>query len=174
MEHPRFPGYLQRVHSEFGHIPHIRWLGQIPEEQLVNVFRNSNIVVLPYMATTGSSSVIFRAATWGRSIVASDLPELHAAAEEVGFMVNYFPTGNAGDLSDTLFELLLDSSRREKQVKHNLAAIGRLTLENTCAEYLRTFELALAVRQQGVWRGLKQTEAKLSKQKEGASGETVA
>ncbi len=174
MEHPRFPGYLQRVHAEYGHIPQIRWLGQVPEGQLADVFRKSNIVVLPYIATTGSSSVIFRAATWGRPIVASDLPELHAAAEEVGFMVNYFPTGSAGDLSDTLFELLTDPSRRDKQVKHNLAAIGRLSLENTCAEYLRAFDLALAVRREWVWRGWKQSKAKLAKPQEGASSETVA
>jgi glycosyltransferase involved in cell wall biosynthesis len=174
MEHPRFPGYISRVQSEYGHIAQVRWLGQIPEGQVEDVFRKSNIVVLPYIATTGSSSVIYRAATWGRPMVASDLPELRAAAEEVGLLVNYFPTGSAGDLSDKLFELLIDPTQRDMQVKHNLIAIDRLSLENTCAEYLRAFDLALAIRQERVRHIKKERKAKYANHQESASGETIA
>jgi glycosyltransferase involved in cell wall biosynthesis len=174
MEHPRFPGYLHRIRCEYADIPQIRWLGFVSEGQIAGIFRSSNIVVLPYLATTGSSSVIYRSAAWGRAIVASDLPELHAAAEEASVMVNYFPAGDATRLAEVLIELLADPAGREYQVHHNLAAIRHLTLEDTCASYLRAFDSALALRQERPWKGLKPAKTKPTKQHEGASSEPVA
>lgn len=42
------------------------------------------VVVPPYTATTGASSVLRRSAALGRPVVASDLPDLRADAEEAG------------------------------------------------------------------------------------------
>jgi glycosyltransferase involved in cell wall biosynthesis len=143
-EHPRFPGYLQQIQHAFRKHADIRWLGYVPENKLREVFTRATVVVLPRTATTGSSSVLYRAAGWGRPIVASDLPELRAIAEEEQLWVEFFSAGNKNSLKTTLESLLTDSARRRGQVQHNYEIINeRLTLAHISQLYLQAFELVL-------------------------------
>ena len=143
-EHPRFPTYLESVRQTFGEHPAIRWLGYVPEAELRHIFACATIVVLPYSATTGSSSVLYRAAGWGRPIVASNLPELRAIAEEERLWVEFFPPGDGASLAVTLERLLADPVRRAAQAHHNYRTVmNHLTLAHSCQAYLRAFELAL-------------------------------
>ena len=144
-EHPRFPGYLQQIRSSCKGDPAIRWLGYIPENELHEVFARTTLVALPSTATTGSSSVLYRAAAWGRPVVASDLPEFRAICEEEGLRVESFPSGDDIRLRDALARLLMDPVRRESQSRHNFHIIKeKLTLAHTCQAYLKAFELALS------------------------------
>lgn len=146
-EHPRFSGYLRHIKSIFGENPAIRWLGYVPELDLSQIFEQATVVVLPNTATTGSSSTLYRAAAWGRPIVASDLPELRAVADEENFCVDFFRNGDSNSLKTTLERLLMDSEKRTRQSQHNCHVIREhLTLNHTCQMYLKAFELALAVR----------------------------
>lgn len=146
-EHTRFPGYLEQVKRSSGDLPGVHWVGCVPEADLRAIFQRAAIVVLPYLATTGTSSVLYRAATWGRSVVASDLPEMQMAARESGMEVNFFRSGEARHLEQVLDELLRDPERRRAQVECNLRAVRRTTLEDTSKAYLQAFNLALSVRQ---------------------------
>jgi glycosyltransferase involved in cell wall biosynthesis len=150
-EHPRFPDYLNQVKLAFGEHPAIRWLGYIPETEVRNVFARATIVVLPYLATTGASSVLYRAAGWGRPVVASDLPELRAAAEEENLWIEFCPSNNKVDLVAALERLLTDLPRRAAQARHNYYSVmRRLTLAHTSQAYLRAFDLALAAHQSNI------------------------
>lgn len=149
-EHPRFPGYLDQVRQSNGDRPAVRWLGSIPEAELSSLFGSSSIVVLPYTATTGSSSVLYRAAAWGRPVVSSDLPELRAAASEAGLQVEFFRSSNLDSLVDSLNILLSNPERGQAQARHNLKAVARTTPEETSHAYLRAFNFALDVHHQGV------------------------
>jgi glycosyltransferase involved in cell wall biosynthesis len=150
-EHPRFPSYVSRVRHAFGEHPAIHWLGYVPEAKLRNVFARATIVVLPYLATTGSSSVVYRAAGWGRPIVASDLPELQAIAEGDRLWIEFFPSGDRASLAATLERLLADPALRVAQAQHNYDTVARhLTLAHTCQAYLRAFDLALATRKSDI------------------------
>lgn len=144
-EHPRFPGNFQHIRRSCEENPAIRWLGYVPENELHQVFARAAVVVLPSTATTGSSSVLYRAAAWGRPIVASNLPELRATAEEEGLWVEFFPSGDDLGLGTALERLLMDSERRTTQAHHNYHITkDHLTLDHTCQAYLRAFELALS------------------------------
>jgi len=144
-EHPRFPGYLKHIRNIFGEDPAICWLGYVPELDLSQIFAQATIVVLPNSATTGASSVLYRAATWGRPIVASDLPELRAVADEENLQVEFFRSGDSISLKTTLERLLMDPEQRTRQAHHNYHVIKeRLTLTHICQMYLQAFELALA------------------------------
>jgi glycosyltransferase involved in cell wall biosynthesis len=144
-EHPRFPGYLDHMRQRYGEHPAISWLGFVPEHELREVFARAMLVVLPYTATTGSSGVLYRAAAWGRPIIASDLPELRATAEEEGLLVQFCPSGDAAALLASVLHLLSDPLLRAAQVNHNHHIIANhLTLTNTCQSYLRAFDLALS------------------------------
>ncbi len=142
VENPRTPGYLGEMQQAFWENPAIRWLGSVPETGLPGIFERATLVILPYRATTGSSSVLYRAATWGRAVVASDLPELRAAADEAGFKLEMFPSGDAPALAAAIERMLLDPARRLAQVEHNFEMVSHTTLDSTVHAYQHAFDLA--------------------------------
>lgn len=143
--HPRFPGYPQQVRQAFSDLTSVRWLEGVPEAELKDLFARATMLALPYTATTGSSSVLYRAATWGRAVVASDLPELRASAEEAGLRLAYFRSGDAVHLAKALERLLTVPQERRGLAQHNFQVAERLTLEETCRLYQHTFDLARSV-----------------------------
>lgn len=145
-QHARFPEYAYRLRQTVKNIPGIRWLGEVSEENVPDLFRCAQIVVLPYTASTGSSSVLYQAATWGRAIVASDLPETRAVAHESGLDINLFQCGNADSLAAQIKAQLDAPEQRRRQVEHNFAIIQRNRPEDICHAYLRAFNTALETR----------------------------
>jgi glycosyltransferase involved in cell wall biosynthesis len=144
-EHPRFPGYSQSLQREYSALPGIRWLGQVPENSLRELFSRAQIVALPYTASTGSSSVLYRAAMWGRAMVASDLPETQSVAAERGLKVEFFSNRDPAGLARAIQVLLDAPDMRRAQADHNYTAIQRGPLEETCYLYLQAFNQALAL-----------------------------
>lgn len=142
-EHARFPEYAGRLRKRFGGLAGIRWLGQVQEDDIRELFQRAQIVVLPYSASTGSSSVVYQAATWGRPVIASNLPETLTVAREGGLQVALFQRGEAGSLAAVLKTYLDSAQQRRAQVEHNFGAIRRNQPEETCRAYLQAFNLAL-------------------------------
>ena len=145
-EHPRFPGYAQSLKNRFGGLDGIRWLGKIPSEDVPNLFRRAQIVVLPYRATTGASSALNQAAAYGRAIVASDLSELRALAQEGNFQVDFFENGNTEKLRNVISALLASPEKRRARTQNNFRAIQSARIEITCQRYLQAFNRALEKR----------------------------
>ena len=141
-DHKRFPGYQASLRAGLnGAADHgIRWLGAQTELELRDLFARARVVVLPYTATTGASSVLHRAAAFGRPVIASDLPDLRAAAEEEGLLADYVAPANAPALASALEAMLADRPRQAHWARHNLDAMRNLTLEKTCARYLEIFQ----------------------------------
>ena len=143
-DHKRFPGYLAGLQAAMrarnGTGPtRVRWLGPQTEAQLRDVFAHARVVVLPYTATTGTSSVLHRAAAVGRPVLASDLPDLRAAADEEGLLAGYVPPGDPRALAAALEALLADRPRQAAWARHNLEMMRSMTLDQTCARYLELF-----------------------------------
>lgn len=145
-QHVRFPHYARELREKFGQLAGVRWLGQVTEQRVRELFCDAQIVVLPYNASTGSSSVLYQAATWGRPIVASDLPETRAAARESDIQLTYFERGNATSLAEALHEQLGSTAARRRQAQHNFSTMQRHPPEETCQAYLQAFNLALEAR----------------------------
>jgi glycosyltransferase involved in cell wall biosynthesis len=145
-ENVRFPEYAQRLRNTYAGLNGVRWLGQVAEEDIRELFQRAKIVVLPYLASTGASSVIAQAATWGRPVIASDLPEVKSLARENNFDVTLFQSGNSSSLVEAIKTQLETPEKRHSQVQHNFYAIQRFRPEETCHAYLRAFNLALETR----------------------------
>ncbi len=142
-DHTRFPNYSKDLRKQCDEANSIRWLGQIPEEKVKDLFRSAQIVVLPYTASTGSSSVLYQSATWGRAIVASDLNEHKYLARESGLQIQFFENGSVQSLKDSLCSLLKQNALRKSQTLHNFNAIQKLTPSETCRHYIQAFNSAL-------------------------------
>jgi glycosyltransferase involved in cell wall biosynthesis len=142
-EHPRFPGYTVEIRRKTAGMSGIRWLGQVAESQVRDLYQQSQIVCIPYTASTGSSSVLYQAAMWGRPVVASDLAETRSVARESNLEVAFFQSGSAASLAESLKTLLNSSELRSNQVARNFTAIQRIRPEDVCQAYLRAFNQAL-------------------------------
>lgn len=144
--HNRFPRYVRRLRAAMTDLPQARCLVDVPESDLPALFERASVVVLPYDATTGASSVIYRAAAWGRAVAASALPELTAQCRESDLHVAFFPPGDAPGVRSVLSGLLGDFASRSSLVEHNLRAIEQTGLQATLRAYLETFDRALQAR----------------------------
>lgn len=145
--HVRFPNYAQELKHNFNGAHGIQWLGQVAEDGVKNLFRRAEIVVLPYAASTGSSSVLYQAATWGRAIVASDLGEIRKMTSENNLQVEFFESNNLESLCHSLRLLITSSAIRQAQRQHNFHSIQQLRPRATCRRYIQAFNRALEKRQ---------------------------
>ena len=144
--HARFADYARHLRDHFKGTDGIRWLGQVPEEDVKELFRRAQLVILPYGASTGSSSVLYQAATWGRAIIASDLDEILKMTSENNLQVQFFERENSDSLYHALRLLVSSPSLRQSQARHNLRSIQNLRPRATCHRYIRAFNRALEKR----------------------------
>lgn len=145
-EHTRFPNYAHDLRTHFNGTEGIHWLGQVPEDNVMELFRRAQIVVLPYTASTGSSSVLYQAATWGRAVVVSDLKEIHDLTRESNLLVEFFKSGDIQSMCNSIRTLLNSREKRHEQTRHNFDSIQRARPEATCRKYIEVFNYALKKR----------------------------
>ena len=145
--HSRFPNYGYELKNNFNGAHGIRWLGQVSEDEVKDLFRRAKVVVLPYAASTGSSSVLYQAATWGRAVVASDLDEIRKMTLENNLRVQFFENNNLESLCISLRLLISSSAIRRAQSQHNFKSIQHLRPKATCSRYIQAFNRALEKRQ---------------------------
>jgi glycosyltransferase involved in cell wall biosynthesis len=145
--HARFPNYAQGLKQTFNGAHGVQWLGQVSEEDVKDLFRRAQIVVLPYAASTGSSSVLYQAATWGRAVVASDLDEIRKITVENNLRVQFFENNNLNSLCNSLRLLISSPTIRRAQRQHNFNSIQHLRPRATCHRYIQAFNRALEKRQ---------------------------
>jgi glycosyltransferase involved in cell wall biosynthesis len=142
-EHVRFPHYSKHLKDRFGDMEGVKWLGQVAEDRVIELFRQAQIVVLPYSASTGSSSVLYQAATWGRAVVASDLGEIMKLANESNLNIEFFKSGDVSSLCNSLRAMLSSREKRKKQAAYNFNIIQRTRPSETSKRYFQAFDQAL-------------------------------
>jgi glycosyltransferase involved in cell wall biosynthesis len=136
-DHPRYPGFMAACRERHG--LNGSWIGYVPAERLGALFARATIVVVPPLASTGSSGVIYRAMSHGRAVLASDLLDYRALAQDENLELAWFEPGNPADLAQALEALLADRKRRQRLVRHNLEAMTRLGPTQTVDAYLTEF-----------------------------------
>lgn len=134
-DHPRYPGYGVQLQASTNGQTGLRWRGPQTEAELQTALAETRVVVLPYLATSGASSVLHRAAAAGRPIVASDLPDLRATTEDSLLRAEFVPPGDRDVLAQHLIHLLQQPALAEAQATHNLQAMQPLALEATSRRY---------------------------------------
>jgi glycosyltransferase involved in cell wall biosynthesis len=144
--HARFPDYSAKLQQSYRDLTAVRWLGQVPESGVRALFEQAEIVCIPYTASTGSSSVLYQAATWGRPVIASDLTEALAVASEANLEVAFFQNGSPASLAGKIRTLLDSPDLQQTQIARNFAAIQNYRPEDICRDYLNAFNLAFEMR----------------------------
>jgi len=137
-DHPRYRGFMTDCarHHRLGG----SWIGYVPAARLPGLFAKATVVVVPSDASTGSSGVIHRAMSYGRAVLASDLPDFRGLAQDDGLELAWFKPGDPVALAGAIAALLDDSESRRRIVKHNLEAMSRLGPARIADAYLAAFE----------------------------------
>jgi glycosyltransferase involved in cell wall biosynthesis len=146
-EHVRFPEYARNLKRCFNGIQGVQWLGQVAEDDIKELFRRAQVVVLPYAASTGSSSVLYQAATWGRPVVVSNLNEMFSIVKENDLEVEFFENHGVESLRNAIESLLDSRAKRDKQTRHNFNSMRRVRPEETTRRYIEAFNRAFEKRQ---------------------------
>jgi glycosyltransferase involved in cell wall biosynthesis len=137
-DHPRYRGFM--TDCALRHRLGASWIGYVPAARLPGLFAEATIVVVPACASTGSSGVIHRAMSYGRAVLASDLPDIRGLAQDDGLELAWFKPGDPGALASAIAALLDDPVYRQRIVKHNLEAMHRLAPARIADAYVAAFE----------------------------------
>ena len=137
--YPRFPNYLEEVKKKFD-IPGIIYTGYVPQHKVKEIFLNSTLVVLPYAVSVGSSGVLHLAASYGKPIIMTKLPDLAEVVKEEGVMVEFT---TLKDLKRTIEKLLSNVRLQRKIVKNNLKAARNLSFRVVAKEFVNLYKEVL-------------------------------
>jgi glycosyltransferase involved in cell wall biosynthesis len=139
--HPETPGYVESVAQQYADRPDMEFRGYVPEDDIAELFRGSNLAVLAYSSSAGSSGVAHLACEYGLPIVAADLPEFRDMATAEGLAVCFYEPRNTDRLADALISLLNHPEWQQQMAKRNFTAALRMTMPAVVRQYLRLFEL---------------------------------
>jgi len=130
--HPNFEGYLDTFLEET--ITNVEYLGYIQEKNIWALFNSADVVVLPYLATTGTSGVFHLACGFGKPIVASDLPEIREIISE-GASAALVRPGDPSSLKRAIGNLLDNPQRCIEMRQRNLAFASKETWNRIAKAY---------------------------------------
>ncbi len=141
---PVTPGYLAEVQAGCADLPDVHFTGYVAEDDVEALFVESNVVVFPYTATTGSSGPLHQAGSYGRAVVAPELGDFIELIEDEGFEAAPFEPGSPSSLSSALGDLLSDPDRCEAMGRQNHAAATGLPLADIVTWHVAHLRAAIA------------------------------
>jgi glycosyltransferase involved in cell wall biosynthesis len=115
--HPNYPRYLEEFVGT--RIPNVEFTGYVHKDKLASVFRQVQVVVLPYHAAPGTSGVFHLACGYKRPVVASDLLEIRELVND-GASAILVPPGDVDELKDAILRILCNRDLAEKMSRQNL------------------------------------------------------
>ena len=115
-----FPGAEEETHRVVAELdgPAFQRIPFIAEEEIVPLFLEHDVVILPYRATGGYSGALNCAALTDIAVVAYDLPQLREQAARLGYPVRFVPPGDVGGLRAAITEACRDSIPRRARPGH--------------------------------------------------------
>src|SRR3569832_639423 len=139
--HPMTPGYVESVAERFKDSPYIKFTGYVAEEQIPDLFSTASAMVMPYSSATGSSGVVHLACEYGVPIVCADIPDFREMGDDERLAIEYYKTGDASSLADTVVHLIEGPERQREMGEQNFSAALRQTMPQIIRQYLRSFDL---------------------------------
>ncbi|HVO64149.1 MAG TPA: glycosyltransferase [Terriglobales bacterium] len=140
-DHPKMQGYVASVAARHKNNPRLKFTGYVAEDAIADLFQGTSIAVMPYTSSAGSSGVAHLACEYGVPIVASDIADFRAIAEEEGIAMELFEPANVDSLAQHLLTLLQSPERLEAMAQQNFSAALRMSMPEIIRQYIRSFDL---------------------------------
>jgi glycosyltransferase involved in cell wall biosynthesis len=139
-DHPMAPGYIAALKEQYKDNQNIEFTGYVEEEDIPKIFMTASVLVMPYNSATGASAVAHLGCQYGLPIVCSDIPDFREMAEDEGLAIEFYRTGDAKALAESLIELLQNEEMRQEMSEQNFSAALRMTMPQIVQQYLRAFD----------------------------------
>src|SRR4051794_34513745 len=139
--HPMTPGYVESVAERFKGSTRVKFTGYMAEEDIPKLFKSATVMVMPYSSATGSSGVAHLACEYGVPIVCADIPDFREMGDDERLAIEYYETGNATSLAETVVNLIEDPELQREMGEQNFSAALRQTMPQIMRQYLRSFDL---------------------------------
>ncbi|HEY0565221.1 MAG TPA: glycosyltransferase [Terriglobales bacterium] len=140
--HPMTPGYVESVAERWKGSSNVEFTGYLAEEKIPELFSDASMMVMPYSSATGSSGVAHLACNYGVPIVCADIPDFREMASDESLAVEFYETGNAESMAETMCTMLDSPERLLEMGEANFYAALRQTMPQIIRQYLRSFNLA--------------------------------
>lgn len=148
-DHPMAVGYVESFAARYRGHARITFTGYVEEDQIPALFRGASALVMPYSSATGASGVAHLGCEYGVPIVSADIDDFRNMASHEGLAMDFYRTGDARSLAESLVSLLSDPARQREMAELNFSAALRMTMPQVIRQYLRSFELHQQVRSLG-------------------------
>ncbi|MDC8005687.1 glycosyltransferase [Aureisphaera galaxeae] len=139
-DNPNCKGYLEAVKKQYEHVPDVHFTGYVEEEEVPRLFVESDIVVFPYTATTGSSGVLHQAGSYGKAAVMPNLGDLASLVQDEGYRGEFFEPSNTQSMADAIEKLILNDTYRKELAKANYKAASSWPMIRVASKYIEEFE----------------------------------
>ena len=145
-DHPKTPGYVQRVAESTKHNPRIRFLGYVPEESLAELFRTASLTVLPYTSSAGSSGVAHLACQYGLPILAPEIEDFVELAQQEFISMEFFSPNDVGSLAQKLSSLIGSPEHLRVMAQQNFSAALQMSMPQIIRQYIHSFDMQQRVK----------------------------
>jgi glycosyltransferase involved in cell wall biosynthesis len=135
-DHPNYPKFLDKYKKQ--NLSNVEFVGYMAEEKLEGLFKSADVVVMPYLAVSGTSGVFHLACGYGTPIVTSDLQEIHEILSE-GASAVLVPPGDISALKDGILKVLFEPKVTEEIVAKNLKFALSRSWSAVAASYEKSY-----------------------------------
>jgi glycosyltransferase involved in cell wall biosynthesis len=135
-DNPNRIGYLDSVRTRFAHVPDLRFTGYLEESAVLPTLASSDVVVLPYTSTTGSSGVLHQVGQVGRPAIMPAIGDLAELMETEGYRAETFEPDSAGSLAAALERVLGDEQHKRNLAQANFDAAKAHSMSSIASRYL--------------------------------------
>lgn len=130
---------IRKFAAKIGVVEHLRFLGYVPDDQLVGLYNLAQCFVFPSWYE-GFGMPILEAMACGCPVVASESSSISEVAGEAAL---FFPPGSAQVLEVKLRQVLTSKRLRDEMVKKGYSWVGRFTWQQCAQEHLRVYRKVL-------------------------------
>lgn len=134
--HPNSPQFLDKIKAEYNG-SNIEYIGYVEESSLQKLFDQSVAVVLPYSTSAGSSGVFHLAMSFGKPVVASDIPDLREIEKNEDASAIFVKKGDVDSMTNALKMVLENKNLRISMGKQNLRAARKYDFKYVADEYIK-------------------------------------
>jgi glycosyltransferase involved in cell wall biosynthesis len=137
--HPLQPDYFQSIEEKYKGTRNTKICGYIPESDLEELFRSVAAVLLPYTISTWSSGVFTLACSFGKPVIASNLPDFQELQKQ-GAGIMLFESGEVHDLAKIMQALLNDTQLQKRLGEANLQWASKNGFDQVANRFVEIFE----------------------------------
>ena len=120
-------------------LPFVHFLGIVPEADLIGLYKNSALVVIPTLYEAGSGP-LYEAMRYGAPVICSNVTSLPDTVSNEDFI---FDPNNLSDLVDKIKRGLKDDNYRRKNIENSKKRMEILNKTNYSDNFLAVFKSVL-------------------------------